>query len=128
MGTSRFRQRKVFAVPTPSGGYANEVLTIGATESGSIEETYRRIQVVVEGSGGSPFVAGSTVEVWFPRLADATTPPSSLTNADYTMGGTSYQMTSAGMYAFELGGYSGCQVRVKSGGLGGNQAVSATAI
>jgi hypothetical protein len=124
VGTARTtRHRQVFTVPTPSGNYANERVTVGAVAAGVSEGAYQRAEVLVEGSGNSPFVPSSVVEVWFPRL-DLNGVG---TDQDYTFGGSSYSMTSAGMYAFELGAATGFQVRVKSGGSAGSQAVTVTA-
>ena len=118
---------QLFTVPGNSGDYAGERITVGRVAAGVVDQSYQRMQVVVDGSQNRPFVNGCVVEVWFPRVGGASLATSAMTDADYTFGGTSYSMSGSGMYAFELGGYSGFQVRVKSGGPGGVQSVSVTA-
>lgn len=125
----RAKARQVFNVPIIAGNYANERITFGATVAGNIEEQYDEIQALAEGSNNSPFITGCTVELWLPRLVDAATPVGSLTDSDYTLAGSNLApLTAAGAIRWDLAMYSGGQIRVKSGGFAGQQAVSASAM
>lgn len=106
-----------FTVPAASGSYAPERLTFGEVVSGAGKMVVQRLTVQISTS-----VATNVVEVWLPKVT-ATAP---YLDQDYAI----YQALSAatGGQTYELAGYPGCQVRVKSGGTGGNTVISASVI
>lgn len=123
----RGRARQAFNVPAVAGNYANERITFGAVGVGEIDQDFLAFTVLAEG----PLVPGCTVELWLPRVADATVLASARTDTDYTNSGITpitAATAAAQTYLGNGGGWVGAQVRVKSGGTAGVQGVSATAV
>lgn len=114
---ARERIKQSFTVPATSGSYAFERLTFGETASGQVQPNIEGITISVFSS-----VATSQVEVWLPRV-DATAP---YLDTDYTYSG--WSVAASGALTMPLAGYTGVQVRVKSGGTSGTAVVSATVL
>lgn len=113
--------RQTFTIPVKSGDYASERITFGVCPVGMQEQSFREISALVE----SPFVTGAVVELWLPRLADGGEAASARTDADYTNSGVTPQSV-VGLARWQVSGYPGAQIRVKSGGTPGVLAISAT--
>lgn len=129
MGTRSYDQsfkekyRQAFTVPGVSGNYANERITFGAAKAGDIESAFREISALVEGPGA--ILAGASLELWLPKVADGTMLAENRTDADYFNSAVTPQ-TVQGLARWQLSTWPGAQLRVKSGGTGGVVTVSAS--
>lgn len=114
-------KRGSFTVPATSGSYAFERITFGAVPSGVPEQALTAITVNVDAS-----IATMVVELWLPRIGGGSKPPSTFVDGDYQFSGKSIGAT--GSETWPLAGYTGAQLRVKSGGTSGTATLSATVI
>jgi hypothetical protein len=109
--------RAVFTVPAPAGNYAPEELYFKVLETDKAEGLYRKIRalrILVEN-----LIATAVVEVWALRHGGDV-----MKAADWINTGISHNLV--GMSALiELAATTKVKLRAKSGGTGGNMAVSA---
>lgn len=117
------RARVTFNVPVISGDYANERITFSKVGTGTLATTIREVLALIEGAG----LTGLTLELWLPRVADASFPDASRTDADYTNSGLT-PLSTSGAVRWLIASYPGAQIRAKSGGVQGAVSVSATAL
>lgn len=128
MGIRSFTQgpldkgRVTFNVPAASGNYASERLTLGAVASGVQEFSFQEIMALAE-----TLVAGAVVELWLPQISDGTLAASARTDANYFLSGTNFPtLVAQGAIRWPLTGWPGGQIRVRSGGISGQMAISAS--
>ena len=127
------RKRQIFNVPQASGDYASERITLGAVAPGEGDQSFLGVTALIEGTAPS----GAVVELWLAQVTDGAALASNRTDDNYFYAGqliapprvafTSAGSTvSFGSATWALAGYPGAQLRVRSGGVSGPLAVSAT--
>jgi hypothetical protein len=108
---------QTFTVPAASGSYAPERWTCGDVKASMPWDAFQGVTVSVYTS-----VATMSVELWLPRFGAT---KGSMIDGDYHYSGKSIGATGSETWA--LAGFNGAQIRVKSGGTGGNAVVSCSA-
>ena len=125
VANERFRQ--VFNLTsTTNGAYAGERITFGVVAAGVREPSgIGGVTVLVETT-----CAAATLELWLPRLADSTTPAStiSITDGDFFYSGHNIVGSANGSFTHPLAAWPGAQIRVKGGGTTGTVTVDASSV
>jgi hypothetical protein len=127
------RARVTATVPAVSGDYANERIEFGDVGSGQYGQSFMGVTALIE-----QIPASARVELWLPKVADASLNAADRTDSDFFYAGlvlvparVAYTATgetaSYGSASWPLCGYPGAQLRIRSGGIGGSAVISATA-
>lgn len=138
------KDRCVCNVPATAGDYSGDRITIGVVPVGEIDQGFIGVTCLIEAPVGGPpgglGAGGIRVELWLPRQVDATEAASArdlttdyffsgqcIVPAGFTGTNPTGMTTSFGSATWPLAGYSGAQIRVRSGGTQGTCGISVSA-
>lgn len=110
-----------FNVPAISGNYATEVITFGKAQAGQASQYFREVSALVE----QAILTGASVELWLPQVPDGTVSADAEGPGTYWNSNVTPLITQA-LGRWQISGWPGAQLRVKSGGTGGVLTVSAS--